>query len=681
MNSKILRARVSHERLQPRAHAFFYRFPLYLVDLDEIRELDRRNVLFGYNRLRPVSLFDRDYLREGKGSIREKLFSLLDEQGVDTSQIRQVLLLTAARFFHYVFNPVSVYFVLGDTGLVCLVAEVNNTFGEKHAYVLRHDRPTIFPARFTVPKVFHVSPFFDRQGEYHFEINDIRTHSLGIIIRLYREGQQVFSATLENEGLLRDITDRRILAENLRFPGAAHLTWPRILWEAGRLWTGRKAAFHSKPRPMSDMTIRTGQRRWEKCINTLARKAVFSCLHKAGKGCLRIGFPGGSELISGQEKGVDAVMQVREMGVFTRLALQGDIGLGETWTDGRWDADDLNRVLRFMLENRRVVSPVSTRGIRHLLQCGLLDLVRPLRGPLRRNSQGGSRDNIRAHYDLSNAFFQTFLDESMAYSCAVYRHTYASESLEEAQRRKYAMIAEKAGIRPGDHVLEIGCGWGGFALETARNLDCRITGLTLSREQYDLARERVAEAGLEDRIQILFEDYRNIRGMFDAVVSIEMVEAVGHGFHPQFFKAVDALLRPGGKAVIQCITIQDGQYAIYRRGMCWIRKHIFPGGTLLSLTRIAGVLTRHTELNIMHAETFGLDYARTLAEWRARFMACLDQVRALGFDEPFIRTWLFYFAICEEAFRCGHINDYQIVMARPEEKCMADHFISKPDLL
>ncbi len=668
MNSRVLLARVSHTRNEPMEHAFSYRFPLYLLDMKELSRLDESLWIFGYNRIRPIALFDRDYLHQGEAPIHDKLMGFLKTRDIAVADIEETYLVTAPRFFMYVFNPVSFYFLLGRTGLVALVAEVNNTFGEKHLYLLGENGSKNFPVSFRTAKAFHVSPFFDRSGEYHFLVDDIRKR-LDIRIRLVRDGREVFRVRLDQASSPVPMTALGIIRENLRLPVSPQLTWPRILWEAGRLWGLKRATFHGKPRPMSSLTIRRRQRRWEKVIDTLCQSLVAARLNKAENGRLDMVFPDGSTRRFGRDdSGYRAVMRVGCSSVFIRLVVNGDVGLGEGWMEGDWDSDDLNAVLRFFLANRSTLSLSPwPRGFRWL-QKMVLGLGRTLRGPLHRNTLPGSSSNIRAHYDLSNDFFRTFLDRTMTYSCAMFADPEKNEPLHEAQTRKYATLARKAGIGPGDHVLEIGGGWGGFALFAAGTIGCRVTGVTLSHEQYRLARERIDHAGLASLVDIRLEDYRLVTGTYDAVVSIEMLEAVGHGFHPRFFRAVDRLLAPGGRCVIQTITIEDGHYEIYRRSLCWIRKHIFPGGTLPSLTRIARVLTGHTGLNIMHAESLGLHYAATLIAWRKRFQRHLDRVRDLGFDDRFVRKWIYYLVSCEEGFRSGHVNDYQFVMARPEEQ-------------
>ena len=279
----------------------------------------------------------------------------------------------------------------------------------------------------------------------------------------------------------------------------------------------------------------------------------------------------------------------------------------------------------------------------------------------RRNTKGGSRRNIEAHYDLGNDFYRLFLDETMTYSSAVFATP--EQSLADAQRTKYAVMAERAGLHGGEHVLEIGSGWGGFAIYAAGDLGCRVTTITISPAQHRLATERVAAAGLADRVSVELRDYRDIRGTYDAIVSIEMLEAVGAEYFATFFEACDRALAPGGRLSLQTIAFPDVAYEPQRRGANWIQTYIFPGGLLPSLATIERSLHR-TSLLIRDVDDIASDYVRTLQAWRSTFLARLDAVRAMGFDERFVRMWDYYLAISEAGFATGLSQDFQIVLEK-----------------
>ena len=285
--------------------------------------------------------------------------------------------------------------------------------------------------------------------------------------------------------------------------------------------------------------------------------------------------------------------------------------------------------------------------------------LQSLVGFLRLNSKRGARRNIAYHYDLGNSFYEAWLDPGLTYSSAIFDHP--DQPLADAQERKYARIAEQIGLRSGDHVLEIGCGWGGFALHAARSIDCRVTGLTISQEQHDYARARIREAGVEDRVEIRFQDYRDVTESFDRVVSIEMLEAVGERYWSTYFTKLKQVLKPGGTAGIQVISIDEAVWPFYRRGADFIQRHIFPGGVLPTRT----LLKQHCEragLTWLRDDNFAADYARTLAIWHQRFRQSWPEISRLGFDERFRRMWSYYLAYCEAGFRIDRIGLQQIAI-------------------
>lgn len=673
MNSRLLTCRVRHERRSPKPHSFEYPLYAYMFDLDEIDELDRKLRFFGHNRFRLASLHDGDYLSRGEGGLRDKLTEAMAGQGLSMNGADTVYLVTSARFLNYVFNPVSFYWIFRDGEFRGCLAEVNNTFGEKHIYPL--PGPGLnggFPVRYEADKAFHVSPFFDLNGRYEFSFGDVRDR-LDVTVRLVREGEQVFEAGLTEEGERLPLTDGALLRNALRRPFTAHLTFPRILWEAGKLYFGKRLGFHAKPEPSSKMTIRHGKS--PGLLGDIPRRLVFRTLRRMDHGRLELNLPGGESISFGSGDAEQTVrMDIHDPRFFRRVVLDEDVGLGEMYSEGKWDSPDLVALFLYFLRNgdlhrprnsawRRLSGRLSDTAV------GTWQRMRHLLAP--KNSERGARQNIAAHYDLSNELFSRFLDPSMMYSSGIYPDPDRVDpadtaALSEAQRRKNARLAELACIGEGDHVLEIGCGWGGFAEQAAREYGCRVTGLTLSREQYDFARERIRKAGLEDRVDIRLQDYRRVSGPFDRIVSIEMLEAVGHAYHPQFFETVDRLLAPSGLAAVQVITMQDPHYERYRRGVDWIRKHIFPGGALPSLTRICEVTAARTSLTVQRVDSIGPHYAATLRQWRHAFNANWDAISRFGFDDYFRRTWNYYFSVCEAGFLYGHINNIQFVLGRAE---------------
>lgn len=376
-------------------------------------------------------------------------------------------------------------------------------------------------------------------------------------------------------------------------------------------------------------------------------------------GRLTVHLPDGSAHAFGHVDAQPSVhLRVHSPALFRKFALGGDLGAGEAYMDGDWSSDDLPRLLDLVLRNSEALALDS--GLTRLLNAPNDWLHRR-----RRNTRAGSRRNIRDHYDLGNAFYSLFLDETMTYSAAVFGEN--DRSLAEAQREKYRALARRIGLRPGQHVLEIGCGWGGFAELAATECGARVTGITVSQEQHDFARARLANAGLTDRAKILLCDYRDVAGTFDHVVSIEMLEAVGREYWDSFFASCDRVLARGGRVAVQVITMSDYRFEEYAKHCDWIQKYIFPGGLLPSLTELGRSAGRVSALTVTGVDDIALDYARTLAAWRTAFMRRLPDVRALGFDDRFIRMWDYYLSACEAAFRVRMLGTLQITWARAGE--------------
>jgi cyclopropane-fatty-acyl-phospholipid synthase len=389
-------------------------------------------------------------------------------------------------------------------------------------------------------------------------------------------------------------------------------------------------------------------RRSTPLVERLAVPVLERMLRGLEGGTIAVRLPDGTEARVGS--GPVVRMSVHDPRFYRRLAAGPRLGLGEAYQAGEWRADDLPTLLELLLRNAR------RAGDRH----PHLRRAARLRPRLhRRTSLLAARRNIRRHYDLGNELFALFLDETMTYSCAVFER--ADEPLAEAQRRKLRMVCDTLELGPGDHVLEIGCGWGSLALTAAGEYGARVTGITLSPAQADLARQRVAAAGLAGRVEILLQDFREVEGTFTKVASIEMLEAVGEKLFAPFFTTIDRVLAPGGHACVQTILVPDERYRAYRARPDWIERHVFPGCLIPSL----GALTRAARpLRIVAGEEIGGHYAATLARWRDAFLAGLDEVRSLGFDERFVRTWDFYLASCQALFRAGLLRDAQLVVAR-----------------
>ena len=404
----------------------------------------------------------------------------------------------------------------------------------------------------------------------------------------------------------------------------------------------------------------------------LFQRAVLDSFAAMKLGLLRLELPDGSVREFGDPHtaarpvapGVNntAFLRVRRASFFTRCALYGDIGFAESYIDGDWETPDLTSLLGWFLFNLENAPTLTGSQQAKTLALNLLRLGNRLGHLLQPNTRANARRNISAHYDLSNDFFALWLDPTMMYSGARWA---GATTLEEAQIAKNDALCRKLHLQPADHVLEIGTGWGGWSLHAAQHYGCRVTTLTISQEQYDLARRRIDEAGLSDRIEVRLQDYRELTGRFDKIVSIEMLEAVGHSYLGEYAAVCDRVLKRDGLIALQFITYPDSRYDQLRRGVDFIQKHVFPGSLLLSVNRLNQLFAQHGGFVLHGLEDLGRDYARTLAEWRKSFHVRLDRVRSLGFDDRFIRKWDYYLGYCEAAFAMRNISVVQTVHTRP----------------
>jgi len=364
------------------------------------------------------------------------------------------------------------------------------------------------------------------------------------------------------------------------------------------------------------------------------------------------------ELSFGDESSsLKAKIIIHDRKFYSELIFGGSLGAAEAFMMGYWECDDLTTIIRVLLMNRSVLDGFDS---------GFGSFSKPIRKFIHwchRNTRRGSKKNISAHYDLGNNFFQSWLDEKMMYSCAIFDNQDCS--LEKASTIKIDRICKKLRLNENDHLLEIGTGWGGFAIYAAKNYGCKVTTTTISEKQYQLAKERVEEAGLSNKITLLLEDYRDLEGQFDKLVSIEMIEAVGYQYFDDYFKKCSKLLKPDGLMVLQTITIADQQYKYSIRSVDFIQKYIFPGGCLPSVSKIAETITENTDMRIINIEDIGPHYATTLSHWRERMYERIDEIRDMGYSDTFVRMWHYYLCYCEGAFIERAIGDVQMIIMKP----------------
>ena len=408
-------------------------------------------------------------------------------------------------------------------------------------------------------------------------------------------------------------------------------------------------------------------------VNYLTRKAIFRALTHIQFGSItiiedftgqesephRFGKPSADNISSSAigRHPLDVTLKIHDSSVYRQLLFGGSIALADSYINGEWDTDDLTGLIRLAARNLAVLNQLESRF------AGISKTFERANHKLRSNDKSGSKSNILAHYDLGNDMYQRFLDDTMMYSSAVYKTL--DTTLAEAQQHKLALICERLQLKPEDTVIEIGTGWGGFAIYAATHYGCHITTTTISDAQYEEAQRRVEAAGLSDKITLLKQDYRELTGQYDKLVSIEMIEAVGHEYLPTFFAKCNSLLKPTGLMVLQAITFNDQNYQDYIKSVDFIQTHIFPGGCLLSNQELTTQFTEQTDMVIKQLHDYGFDYAFTLRDWRTAFMAQREEIKALGYDEAFIRLWEFYFCYCEGGFLERTIGVVQVTAVKP----------------
>ncbi|GEL07864.1 DUF1365 family protein [Salisediminibacterium halotolerans] len=672
MIANLYKGEMMHARIRPVTHEFKYPIYFISVDLGQLPGLDQETTLFSYNSFNLLSIHDKDYLL-GQGTIQEKLQRCLTEADKPyADKIATVRLLTMPRFFNYIFNPVSFFYCYDNVGeLLCIVVEVSNTFSEKHLYFLDnnnqlensirlierdHAEITYEPnMRFKENKAFHVSPFNNMEGYYRFQLTDLKD-AVQIHIHLHREDAPVLTTNLDVNAL--PFTDKTLFTSMFKIPFTATIAMPQILWQAAKLYFLKGMTLHMKPKPSSELTFSTAK---PSVFLSFRMRLLFRYLERLKVGGLKIEFPDKSVKTFGDHhSSFTAELNVHDFAFITKVIKGGDIGLGESYMDGDWSSPDLTSVFRLFLLNRKYLNYA------HVKRKWLIDASVRLRHFLRRNNLSGSRKNIKAHYDLSNDFFETFLDESMTYSGGIYHDK--TDTLEQAQKNKLQAVIQKAEITAADHVLEIGSGWGSLAIEAVKTTGCTVTSVTLSEEQLKYAQARAEKEGVSDKITFEFCDYRNIGGSYDKIVSIEMFEAVGHENYGKFFSTCDRLLKPNGKLVMQVISIADQFYDTYRSKTDWIQAYIFPGGMLPSLTAMTQAMKKDSSFLVNNIDNIGIDYAYTLQEWRTRFFNKAEEIKELGFDNRFMRMWEYYLCYSEAGFLSNQVSNYQLVFLRPNEE-------------
>jgi cyclopropane-fatty-acyl-phospholipid synthase len=394
-------------------------------------------------------------------------------------------------------------------------------------------------------------------------------------------------------------------------------------------------------------------------FDELSKKLLFTFLRGLRRGKLTI-IDGSDRRTFGEKSNqlpLEATITVHHPRFYSSIVFSGSIGASEAFLAGQWSADDLTTVVRIIILNRELLEGMEKGLARLTVPFHLLFHL------VRSNTKKGSRLNIAAHYDLGNDFYKLFLDETLTYSCGIFEGE--DSTLEQASLAKYARICRKLDVSSQDHLVEIGSGWGGFAIYAAQKYGCHVTTTTISKAQHELAKERIEKAGVAHKIELLLLDYRDLRGKYDKLVSIEMIEAVGHRYLPTFFRSCSNLLKENGMMLLQAITIADHIFDQHKRSVDFIKRYIFPGSCIPSVAAMTSSMARVSDLRLFHLEDITPHYARTLRIWRERFLAHLDKLRDLGYPESFIRMWEYYLCYCEAGFTERYLGDVQMLLTKP----------------
>jgi cyclopropane-fatty-acyl-phospholipid synthase len=640
----IYRTKITHNRQSPVQHSFEYRSYSWYIDLDELPSLPWW--------LRPFARFDaRDHLSGRPGrSLRERVDAYLADHDAALPGGRITALLQA-RVLGYVFNPISVFWCHDQSGILRrVIVEVHNTYGQRHAYLLP---PASTPV--LVTKKFYVSPFNPVAG--HYQVLAPRPdQEVDVVVSLHGHGEPAFVATLR--GTRRPATARHVARMQILSPLAPLLVALRIRIQGIALWLRRVPVVPRVTSIDGSRSATIDPERWpdvaEVPSGPLAATSAFIAnrlLRRiAARLPLRMAFPDGSVIGAGDAASPTLVIKAPDR-LARRIGRHGLIGFGESYMAGEWESDALTEVLTVLASGLDKLVPSALQRLRPIV------VASHPRSSTHNREQ--ARRDVAAHYDLSNDLFAEFLDETMTYSSAMFTELPASwPELADAQRRKIDRLLDAAGVGPGTRLLEIGTGWGELAIRAAaRGADVRT--ITLSERQVWLAQQRVAAAGLSDRVQVELRDYRDVGGNYDAVISVEMLEAIGFDAWPDYFRTLERMLVPNGRAVIQSITMPHARMLATRNTHTWIQKYIFPGGLIPSAKAILAITNRDTGLRAVDMFSLQQDYAETLRLWRERFMQRRKTLSHIGFDEVFARMWELYLAYAEAGFRSGYLNVYQ----------------------
>jgi cyclopropane-fatty-acyl-phospholipid synthase len=645
----IYRTKITHNRQAPVQHFFEYRSYSWYVDLDDLPSLPWW--------LRPFARFDaRDHFfgRPGE-SLRDRVHAYLADHDAALPDGRITALLQA-RVLGYVFNPISVFWCHDRDGVLRrVIVEVHNTYGQRHVYLLPPANTPVL-----VTKKLYVSPFNPVAG--HYRVLAPRPDGrVDVVVSLHGNGRPAFVATLR--GTRRPATVGHVARMQILSPLAPLMVALRIRIQGIRLWLRRVPVVPRIAVTSEKRMAAIDPERWPAIARVpsgplAAASAVVAkrlLRRAAARLPLRLAYPDGTVIGTGDGASPTLVINQPDR-LARRIGRHGLIGFGESYMAGEWESDALTEALTLLATD---VADLVPRGLHWLRPIAVAS--QPRSSPPSREQ---ARRNVAAHYDLSNNLFAEFLDETMTYSSALFTKLPASwPELADAQRRKIDRLLDAAEVGPGTRLLEIGTGWGELAIRAAAR-GAHVRSVTLSERQQWMAQQRVAAAGLSDRVQVDLRDYRDIGGNYDAVISVEMIEAIGFQAWPNYFRTLERLLTPNGRLAIQAITMPHERMLATRNTHTWIQKYIFPGGLIPSAKAVHDITRRQTRLRAVDTFSLGEDYAETLRLWRERFLQRRTTLSHIGFDAVFARMWELYLAYAEAGFRSGYLNVYQWTFVR-----------------
>lgn len=619
-----------------------------LIHLDEEKHLNSLP-LFEKNTRILFSIHDANYLTPGQNSLKEKLTLFLKKEAPNIDYT-EALMLTCPTFFGLNFNPVSFFYLLNSSqDIIAIIAEVHNTYKEKHLYLLTTPTEKKDYLIFENVKNFHVSPFFTVDGKYRF-IFSKNMDNIEITINYFKGSKLMFNANLKLT--TESLTGKRFTSMAGNYIHTAVTTFPRILIQATIL------KFKHKLRHFKNQGLKSPNsfsRKSPTIVNKLAITLLNKYLKKIDTLGLEINCPDGSALSYGQPSSKKlAKINVLDYRFFNLLVLKSDIGLADAYIKKYWDTDSLETVFEVFIANESLLKTSN-------VFISFYRTINKIQHQLRKNNISKAKKNIYEHYDLGNRFFELFLDKNRVYSSAIYSSP--SESLEDAQINKINQALTMADVQPSHRILEIGSGWGALAIHAATTIGCHVTTVTISEEQYNHVKAEINKRHLDALIEVKLMDYRLLSGKYDRIISIEMLEAVGHDYLTTYFKKCYDLLNRNGKAMFQCIMIPNNRYESYRNSQDFIQKYIFPGGHLPSMVAIKQA-SKMANFNWMMSTTITDHYVKTLRTWEKTFLEKKDQILSMGFGHEFIQMWVYYFNYCSAGFNANFIQNEQFVIEK-----------------